>query len=150
MTTTSTTRDYLTSIAEWQNGNDEPYPWPDEVNEDDGTMPRRCGGCERPAYYDDADDSYHHANRADEGCGLIPAEDRPDDDAHPLAVIRVVLFAIVEGTRLEVEEAAFAAHAQLEDLTAVAHGWAGPDADTVADLIPDGGPVEVTDLLPAV
>ncbi len=46
--------------------------------------PMRCHDCNRPAYYDTADEDYHHAEAPHVGCFLIRAEDRKDDPAHPL------------------------------------------------------------------
>lgn len=45
----------------------------------------RCQHCGRPAYYDPADEAYHHAARPWRGCFLIPPEeDRGEDVTHPL------------------------------------------------------------------
>lgn len=46
--------------------------------------PMRCADCDRPAYYDNTDDMYHHAINASVGCFLIPADDNVDDHDHPL------------------------------------------------------------------
>lgn len=44
-----------------------------------------CNDCNTPAYYDRADEQYHHAVAANErACFLIGFEDRPDDIEHPL------------------------------------------------------------------
>lgn len=47
-------------------------------------VPRTCMECGRPAFYDNADDQYHHAANRHIGCFLIPSEHESDDDAHPL------------------------------------------------------------------
>lgn len=52
--------------------------------EGDLLVPMTCHGCGRPAYYDTADDRYHHATDPDVGCFLIPGEDRPPWIGHPL------------------------------------------------------------------
>jgi hypothetical protein len=58
-----------------------------DYHEDDDAgayKPMSCHDCGRPAYYDYADESYHHATDAGRPCFLIEAEDRADDLSHPL------------------------------------------------------------------
>ncbi len=64
-------RDYMTEVDEHGATLDEPGPM-------------ICNDCGRPAYYDRADEQYHHAINAEQGCFLIRSEDRPDDMNHPL------------------------------------------------------------------
>lgn len=74
------------------------------TNEDENgcTIPDRpmtCADCGRPTYYDYADEDYHHAIAAADGCFLIRADkDRIDDLDHPLLSDR------------DLVDAAFAAH----------------------------------------
>ena len=55
-----------------------------EGNVLDRDRPMVCHHCGRPSLYDYADSQYHHAIDAATGCFLIPAEQRPDDEQHPL------------------------------------------------------------------
>lgn len=51
----------------------------------DPPQPMRCGDCDRPTYYDYADEAYHHATDPADGCFLVSAEpDRAEDPRHPL------------------------------------------------------------------
>lgn len=70
-TEATTTRDYLTYVD--RDGHDLDRP-----------EPMRCNDCTRPAYYDRADENYHHAINAGIACWLIRSESRPDDRMHPL------------------------------------------------------------------
>lgn len=70
----TTTRDYTGQIEAAENG----------TGPDTGNDWLICGDCGRPMYYDNADDNYHHAISAGDGCFLIPAENRMDDLDHPL------------------------------------------------------------------
>ncbi len=45
-----------------------------EGNDVDPAVPMICGDCLRPAYYDYADDQYHHNQEPERGCFLIPSE----------------------------------------------------------------------------
>lgn len=73
---TTAIRDYLEPSDAREGGSSGPY------------VPMLCHDCGRPAYYDRADDQYHHAMDAGAGCFLIPGEDRADDEDHPLYVNR--------------------------------------------------------------
>lgn len=53
--------------------------------EEDERTPMTCGDCGTPTYYDYEDEAYHHAIHPQNGCGLILAEFRAPDPAHPLA-----------------------------------------------------------------
>jgi hypothetical protein len=81
-------RDYWEPLSEFDNGG-EPHPadlLPMAREGGEGSeVPRRCAECGRAAYYDQDDDSYHHAVDTDVPCFLIEAEpDRAPDNAHPL------------------------------------------------------------------
>jgi len=54
----------------------------DYLDEDD--RPLRCSDCDRPIYYDYADEGYHHALEPGVGCFLIGPEDRLENLEHPL------------------------------------------------------------------
>lgn len=53
-------------------------------NDLDPAQPMTCNDCGRPAFYDYADESYHHAVNPANGCWLIRPEDRDEDRNHPL------------------------------------------------------------------
>lgn len=78
------TRTYDMDVDEWMNGGQEiPARIAGMVNEN-GMVPRLCQDCQQPAYYDTADENYHHAYDPSDGCFLIPSEDRAPDYRHPL------------------------------------------------------------------
>lgn len=77
------TRDYYDDVDDLRAAGEG---WKDEeVRNVQGrrVVPFRCRDCHRPAYYDHADDQYHHAAEPSRGCFLIPAEDRDPDPRHP-------------------------------------------------------------------
>jgi hypothetical protein len=65
------------------------FNWPGTEMPDGSVLtteePMRCGDCDRPTYWEEADWTYHHAVDTDRGCFLIGAEpDRLEDSRHPL------------------------------------------------------------------